>query len=62
MILDLLEKKLQLNENGKYYNESIIHDIILPRKTSTCEINYEDHNLWIIDELLTFHQYALSDC
>ena len=61
MIIDLLEKKLQLNAQGKYHNESIIHDIIFPRKATTDEISFEDHNLWIIDENLTFHQFASSD-
>jgi hypothetical protein len=61
MIIDLLEKKLQLDPDGKYHNESIIHDIIFPRKTTTDEISFEDHNLWIIDENLTFHQFATSD-
>jgi hypothetical protein len=61
MIIELLEKKLQLNGEGKYNNESIIHDIIFPRKTSTDELTYEDHNLWIVDENLTFHQFASSD-
>ena len=61
MIIDLLEKKLQLDTDGKYHNEAIIHDIIFPRKTTTDEISFEDHNLWIIDENLTFHQFATSD-
>lgn len=61
MIIDLLEKKLQLDGKGKYHNESVIHDIIFPRKTSTDELTYEDHNLWIVDENLTFHQFASSD-
>lgn len=61
MIIDLLEKKLQLDGEGKYHNESVIHDIIFPRKTTTDELTYEDHNLWIVDENLTFHQFASSD-
>lgn len=61
MIIDLLEKKLRLDDDGKYHNESIIHDIIFPRKTTTDELLFDDHNLWIIDENLTFHQFASSD-
>ena len=61
MIIDLLETRLQVDDKGKYQNEAIIHDIIFPRKTTTDEITYEDHNLWIIDENLTFHQFAASD-
>ena len=61
MIIELLDKKLQLNDEGKYPNEDVIHDIIIPRKRTTDELRYEDHNLWVIDERLTFHELASSD-
>jgi len=61
LIIELFEKKLQLNREGKYENEEIIHDILFPRRTTTDEITYKDHNLWIIDEQLTFHRFAASD-
>jgi len=61
LIIDLLEKKLESNKDHKYQNEAIIHDIVFPRNTDTDEINYEDHNLWLIDESLAFHTYACSD-
>lgn len=61
MIIDLLDKKLQLNKDGKYPNEAIIHDIIFPRKATSDNIDYCDHNLWLIDERLTFHAFAASD-
>ncbi len=62
MIIDLLGKKLELNQDGKYYNEDIVHDIVFPRKNSSDEIDFTDHNMWLIDERLTFHSYASSDC
>ena len=61
MIIDLLDKKLCLNTEGKYSNEDIVHDIIFPRKADTNIIGYDNHNLWLIDELLAFHSYAASD-
>lgn len=61
MIIDLFDKKLELNKDGKHENEEIIHDIIFPRRTTTHLINYDDHNLWIIDERLSFHSFAASD-
>ncbi len=61
MIIELLDKKLQLNDEGKYPNEDIIHDIIIPRKTTTDNLQYEDHNLWLIDERLTIHELASSE-
>jgi len=61
MIIDLLDKKLELNTDGTYHNEDIVHDIVFPRKTDTDSIEYENHNLWLIDEILSFHTYAVSD-
>lgn len=61
MIIDLLDKKLCLNSEGKYSNEDIVHDIVFPRKIDTDSIGYDNHNLWLIDELLAFHTYAASD-
>ena len=61
MIIDLLYKKIELNTESKYSNEDIIHDIIFPRKATTDQLRFEDHNLWIIDERLTYHETASSD-
>lgn len=60
-MIDLLDKKLELNKDGKFPNEDIIHDLIFPRKATTDQLAFEDHNLWIIDECLTFHAFAASD-
>ena len=61
MIIDLLDKKLSLNTEGKYHNEDIVHDIIFPRKVDSDTVGYDSHNLWLIDELLSFHSFAPSD-
>jgi len=60
-IIDLLERKLELNADGTFANEAIVHDVIFPRKTTTDELRFEDHNLWLIDECLAFHAFAASD-
>jgi hypothetical protein len=61
LIIDLLERKIELNKDNKFERESVIHNIIFPMRTTTDQIDYEDHNLWIIDENLTFHNFAASD-
>lgn len=61
LIIDLLDKKLELNKDRKYSKEDIVHDIVFPRKADTDIISYENHNLWLIDELLSFHSCAASD-
>lgn len=60
-ILDLFENSLNIKEDGKYSKESYIHDIIFPRGTSLDELPVEKHNLWLIDEKLSYYFYATSD-
>ena len=60
-IIDLVDKKLQLLEDGKFAYEVIIHDILFPQYNSSDYIGYEDHNLWLIDENLAYHQFAYSN-
>lgn len=62
VILDFLEKSLQENpETGKYPLEEIIHKIIYPMRTTSDDVPYEQQNLWIIDERLSYHWYLASD-
>jgi hypothetical protein len=60
-IISLLERKLELNKDGKFANEDVVHDVIFPRKATTDEIRFEDHNLWLIDECIAFHAFAASE-
>jgi len=60
-VLDLFGKALEKDERGKYKSEGDVHDIIIPRKTDTDELDYARHNLWMLDERLNFAAYAASE-
>lgn len=62
-VLKLLEKKLEYGEgsDGKYSKEEAVHDILFPRRTYSDNIDFDDFNLWIIDERLLYHTFAASD-
>jgi hypothetical protein len=60
-VLDIFEKSLSLNEEGKYSSEGVVHDIIFPRRSDSEKTSFSDHNLWIIDERLNFTHYISSD-
>lgn len=60
-ILDIFDKSLQIKNDNTYSSEGVVHDIIFPRKGNTEITNFEDHNLWIIDERLNFTTYVSSD-
>ncbi len=63
LILDAFEDSLKYinNEEKKSVYEDVIHNIICPMKTSTEDLDYEDHNLWILDDRLAFFTYFNSD-
>ncbi len=60
LVLDLFSKRLNTNQNS-YSKEDEIHEIFFPMKTSSDEILYNDHNLWLIDEKLAYHHFLGSD-
>lgn len=61
LVLQLLEKNLNSDDLDKYKKESIIHDILFPRYSTTDQISLENLNLWIIDDTLIFHNFAASE-
>ncbi|MDP2930668.1 MAG: ATP-binding protein [bacterium] len=60
-ILEFLKKQLGFQKEGKYSQENQIHSIIFPRGRTSDDINFSDHNLWLIDERLAFHTFLSSD-
>lgn len=60
-ILELFKKTIKLTEDGSYEDEKAVHDLIFPTKTDSKTTPYDGHNLWILDEGLTFTQYISSD-
>lgn len=60
-VLEIFKRSLELTSDGSYPSEGAVHDVIFPTKTDSLEIGYESHNLWILDERLTFTTYLASD-
>ena len=60
-MLSFFEKALQLQNDGKYSKEELIHEIIFPLKKTSDDISFDEHNLWILDEKLSYHKYLSSD-
>jgi hypothetical protein len=61
VVLTLLEKALKITESGKFSKEEIIHKVIFPLRATSNDVPYDDHNLWILDEKLVYHNYLASD-
>lgn len=61
VILDLFERGLELDDSDRYEKESYLHELIYPMRASSDDTAYGAHNLWLIDERLTYSTYISSD-
>lgn len=53
----LKEEARRKNTNS----EKFLHELIFPVRATSEDVSYEAHNLWLIDERLTYSQYLASD-
>lgn len=60
-ILELFEKFLDADENGQYKLEEDVHNIIFPLGLTSNELDYENHNLWLLDERFITYKFIASD-
>jgi hypothetical protein len=63
MILEVFEEALKFTDLAAKRSdyEDVVHDIVCPLKSTSDELDYEDHNLWIVDDRLAFFSYFNSD-
>ena len=61
IIIELLQKGIQWDDSDRYEKESYIHNLVFPMRKTADEIDYEAHNLWLIDERLAYSDYISSD-
>jgi|GEM_PF-1241625 ATPase, putative len=45
----------------EYSKEDEIHNLIFPMKKINLEVDYNEHNLWLIDDTLSFQTFIASD-
>jgi hypothetical protein len=58
---ELLDKRISLNDDNKYNNEDLIHNLFYQMKVTSSDVPNDCNNLWLIDERLNFHDYLASD-
>lgn len=61
IILELLKKGIKKNDDDRFNKESYLHNLIYPMRRTSGEIEYQSHNLWLIDERLAYSEYISSD-
>jgi hypothetical protein len=60
-IIDLFDKFLEADDEGKYKLEEDIHNLIFPMGFTNDEMGYETHNLWLLDERFLTYKFVASD-
>lgn len=61
IIISLLENGIKKINSDKFNKESYVHNLIYPMRATSDEIDYENHNLWLIDEKLAYCSFISSD-
>lgn len=60
-VLDLFEDLRRRIDNGKGHKEKEMHSLIFPMIKNDREVEYDNHNLWLLDERFNFTQFVSSD-
>jgi hypothetical protein len=60
-IIDLFDKYLEADKNGEYKFESDLHKLIFPMGITSDDVDYETHNLWLLDERFATYKFIASD-
>lgn len=60
-VLDIAKKILGFQEDGKMALEDMFHDLVHPRNQDSDNTSFYQHNLWMVDERLSFFSYCSSD-
>lgn len=60
-VLNIFDRGLRILRTNKYNKESFLHELIFPLRKTSDDISYDAHNLWLIDERLTYATYLASD-
>jgi hypothetical protein len=60
-IIDVFKKFLEADAKGQYKLEEDIHNVIIPMGVTHAEIDYDTHNLWLLDDRFTTYNFIASD-
>lgn len=61
IIIDLFKQRISAANDGGVEKEAVVHDIFFPRRLESGAVDYDKHNLWLLDDRLAFHSEAASD-
>lgn len=60
-VIELVEAARKFGGDGKRAPEDVIHELVFRRFSDNVDMDYFEHNLWLIDDALAFLPYISSD-
>ncbi len=60
-IITLFEKMLDKRVDGSYETERMIHNLIFPMGLTNLQLDYQHHNLWLLDDRFSTFRFIGSD-
>jgi hypothetical protein len=60
-IIELVEAARRFQGDGKHAPEDAIHELVFRRFSDNANVDYFEHNLWLVDDALAFVPYVSSD-
>jgi hypothetical protein len=60
-VIEVADRLRKLDSTERMHPEDVVHDLIFPRNTDSTTTKYYQHNLWLLDERLSFVSYVSSD-
>ena len=62
IVLNLLDQALSRDDDtGRYQLEAVVHRLIHPMRKGSDEVEFEEQNLWVLDDRLTYHEFLELD-
>lgn len=61
-VIELLKERRKIDRSdSKHEPENIVHEVFCPLGVTSDTLDYDDHNLWLIDDRLAYYSYITSD-
>lgn len=61
VVLDLFSQAIKQKDSGEFEKEDLVHGLVFPMRTTSDEVSFDEHNLWLVDEKLAYHSFLASD-
>lgn len=61
-VIELLKERRKIGlSDSKHEPENVVHEVFCPLGVTSDALDYDDHNLWLIDDRLAYYTYITSD-